>query len=213
HAAVHATDLAFGPIMDYGAFISFRYSQQLTTLGLFHFISAGQVFGLAPFSRPPEPLPPAWEYAQWAGVVILAVLALATLALSRRRWLWLAALVPIGLYLAWLRGWLWTLAGAVGLRGELLTRLEPYPYAFLKGAIFATPLLLALAVAGAERLWEIAASRRRQRVSQALLVGALLLPAALLLSSDARLLEIFKELCLLCRIYGVYKRSLLPAFD
>lgn len=187
-AAVLASGLAFGPILDYGAGFSFRYSQQLTTLGLFHFISAGQVLGLAPFFRPPEPLPPAWAYAQWAGLVALALLTLAALILDRRRWLWPAVLLPIGLYLGWLRGWLWTLANALGLRGEVLARLEPYPYAFLKGAVFATPLLLALAIAGAERLAEMAASWRGKRIAWTIPAGLLLLPTALLLASDSRLL-------------------------
>lgn len=185
--------LAFGPILDYGAGFSFRYAQQLTTLGLFHFISAGQLLGLTPFFRRPEPLPAAWEAVQWAGLAILALLAVAAVALGRRRWLWLAALVPIGLYLAWLRGWFWTLAQALGLQDDLLARLEPYPYAFLKGAVFVTPLLLALAVAGAARLWEMAASRRGKRAFQALLAGLLLLPTALLLASDGRLQERYGE--------------------
>ncbi len=188
--AALAVALAVGPILDYGQGFSFRYGQQMTTLGLFHFPSLEQMLGLAPFSRTPEALPAPWHALIMAGLALVLLAAWAVVWSRRPSGLWLAALAPALLYLAWLRGLFLPAAEALRLPADLLERFRPYPYALLKGAAFIGPLFWGLAAANWERLLNLAsrrAGRRLRRVALALLALAALLPVGLVLAADGRL--------------------------
>ena len=179
--------LAIGPILDYGQGFSFRYGQQMTTLGLFHFPAFAQLLGLAPFSRTPEALPAAWTILATVALVLAALAAGAVLLFRRSRWIWLSTLIPALLYLAWLRGWFLPLAEALSLPANLVERFRPYPYAYLKGAVFVTPFFWGAAVAGGERLLGLLAKRPGARIWRIMLVGLVLLPLVLTLAADTRL--------------------------
>jgi hypothetical protein len=185
--AALAVILAIRPILDYGQGFSFRYGQQMTTLGLFDFPALAQVVGLEPFSRTPEALPAMWSSLATAAL-FLAVAAAGAALLSRRPlWPWLAALVPALLYLAWLRGWFLPLVEALRLPADLLDRFRPYPYAFLKGAVFVVPFFWGVAVANWERLLAFLEKRPGARAWRIALVGVLILPLGLVLAADAHL--------------------------
>ncbi len=192
--ALLAPALAWGTILDYQAGFSYRYSQQMTTLGLFHFPSWAQVLGLSPFSRTEEALATAWTVAQFVGLFLLLLAAALALWRSPKRWLWMAALAPAILYLGWLRGWFWPLATALEQRevlsAALAERFRSYPYAFVKGAVFVIPLLLGLAAEGWDKLWQLTAAIPRSprlRLGQAALAALLVVPLALSLYADGRL--------------------------
>jgi hypothetical protein len=192
-AALLSAGLAVGTILDYFAGFAFRYSQQLTTLGLFHFPPLAQVLGLFPFSRTAPALPTAWGEIV-PGIAFLAML-LAWIIMGPRgqRWLWPAALLPTLLYLAWLRGWLWPLAAGLPLPPGVLDRLQSYPYAYLKGAVFVVPLLWGLAVACWERLQEALAGLRWARTWQLAAAGLLLVPLSLVLAADGQVVARYWE--------------------
>jgi hypothetical protein len=119
---------------------------------------------------------------------VFAVAAAGTVLLFRRsRWLWLAACLPALLYLAWLRGWFLPLAEAMHLPAGLVDRFRPYPYAFLKGAVFVTPLLWGAAVEGWNRLTTWLLKRPAWRPWRIALTGFVILPLVLVLAADARL--------------------------
>lgn len=192
--ALLAVLLAGGTIVDYGAGFSFRYSQQMTTLGLFHWIAWDQILGFAPFTRSPHQFLAAGN-ALPVGAVGLVLLAIgAALWRSERRWLWVAALAPALLYLGWLRGWAWPVARALQQRDligtALAERFRPYPYAYMKGAVFVAPLVLGLAVRGGEQWRRLVEGRlvgTRARLGRIALALLLLLPAGLVLWSNGRL--------------------------
>jgi hypothetical protein len=190
--------LALGTLFDYGEGFAFRYSQQTTTLGLFHFISWDQFLGFAPFSRARQALLEPGKELQVVAVVLVLVTILLALWRSGRRWLWLAAILPAVLYLGWLRGWVWSLVEALQqpeLFGSvLLERFRPYPYAYMKGSVFVSPLLLGLAVEGWAHWWDWVQGRLQapiRYVWQAVLAGLLLLPIGLALWSNGRAVSFY----------------------
>lgn len=188
--AILSVALAVGPILDYGQGFSFRYGQQMTTLGLFHFPALEQVLGLAPFSRTPETLPALWNLLILAGLALLLLGNWAAIWSKRPSGLWLAAVIPALLYLVWLRGLFLPAAEALRLPADLLERFRPYPYAFLKGIAFVGPLFWGLAAANWDRLWGAALRQRDSRL-RPILLGILaapaLLPLGLVLAADGRL--------------------------
>ncbi len=183
--ALLSAGLAASTIGDYFAGFAFRYSQQLTTLGLFHFPALSHVLGLAPFSRTAPAPPVAWGEIVPGVALLLVLLAWVVLGPRTQRWLWLAALLPALVYLAWLRGWLLPLVSWLPLPPELLQRLESYHYAYLKGTVFVVPLLWGLAVACWEHLSQALASRPRRRAWGIAAVVLLLVPLGLVLAADA----------------------------
>ncbi|MBN1484624.1 MAG: hypothetical protein JXA37_07870 [Chloroflexia bacterium] len=192
--------LALGPVLDYGQGFAFRYSQQMTTLGLFRLISPGEALGLLPFSRTAAALSALDRGLQWLGLGLCALLLLAALWRSRLRWLWLSLILPGALYLAWLAGWFWPAARALQQRGllgaALAERFKPYPYAYMKGAVLVAPLLLGLLMEGWDRLWAWLvrpASGTRRRLAQAALLALFLVPLLLFLRADALVLAPYWE--------------------
>ena len=164
---VVTTLLSLPTILDYWHGFSYRYSEQLTTLGVFRYIPFTDIVGLTPYihglaSNPP---PPPWALV---GLIGLGMLALAGLLIppvverlalhaehsERRpptvddrpgtlvfnphsRLRWLGLLIGAVAYLAWLRWW------------------QQYPYAYMKGASYVGFVFLGLAAAG----WQALASR------------------------------------------------------
>lgn len=124
--------LAALTIVDYGQGFDYRYSNQLTTLGLFRYIPLTDIAGLTRFElKPAAPASlPIWALA---GGAALAAAGLAGLAAHPQRLRLAGLLAGVVLYLAWLRWW------------------QAYPYAYMKGAAYATFGLFAAAAAG----WEV----------------------------------------------------------
>ncbi len=186
--------LALGTLLDYGEGFAFRYSQQMTTLGLFYLIPLDQLLGLTPFSRQPEALFEPGKALQVVAVVLIGLGVLASWGKKQRRRLWPAALLPALLYLGWLRGWGWEVLRALSLEksvpAAVAERLRAYPYAYMKGAVFVAPLFLAAALDAWGATWE--GVRRRwahpwRTVALAGLVLLLLLPVGLVLRANAGL--------------------------
>ncbi len=186
--------LAVETIFDYQAGFAFRYSQQMTTLGLFTFPPLSQILGLAPFSRTQQALPGLWTAAALVAILVIVLFALLALWRSRERWLWLGALLPGLLYLGWLRGGFWYAAnwlqkqGVSLLSADLLERIRPYPYAYLKGAAFVAPVALALAAVGWEKGRDLLDRFSWKRIGRAVLLALVLLPLLLVLLSDRQLI-------------------------
>lgn len=126
---------------DYYRGFSYRYSQHLTTLGIFEYAPLDVLLGLSPFglNGSAAPLPAALAFA---GVCLVALLAACAL-LSRFRWRWLGLIGGCTAYLLWLR------------------YAQHYPYAFLKGSSYAGPLLLLAAFGGAAELYRRGAQAQR----------------------------------------------------
>jgi hypothetical protein len=152
------TLLSIPTILDYWHGFSYRYSAQLTTLGVFRYIPLTDILGLTPYLHglPDNPPTPPWALA---GLFALAILALAGLLLaptadhrppttdfanssrssvvgrrSSYRLRWLGMAVGALAYLAWLRWW------------------QQYPYAYMKGASYVGFVFLGLAAAGWQAL-------------------------------------------------------------
>jgi hypothetical protein len=186
--ALLTTLLSVPTILDYWHGFSYRYSEQLTTLGVFRYIPLTDILGLTPYLHglPGNPPTPPWALA---GLIVLALLALAGLLFPmtkqegrmtkdetttmhspsalrpsspRLRWLGMAAGVLA--YLAWLRWW------------------QQYPYAYMKGAAYAGFVFLGLAAAG----WQAIAAR----LSRPAQLGAYVAPAlllAIMIAAQARI--------------------------
>lgn len=137
-----AVPLAALTIVDYGQGFSYRYSNQLTTLGLFRYIPLTDIAGLTHFELKPAtpPSPSIWALA--AGAALVAA-GLAGLAWHPQRLRLAGLLAGALLYLAWLRWW------------------QAYPYAYMKGAAYAAFGLFAVAAAGCEVLTRRAPARLR----------------------------------------------------
>lgn len=151
--AAGSVGIAWGTVLDYGRGFAFRYSLPKTTLGLTRLITVQEILGLAPFAVRPERVPQLLEAFQTVALCLLALLALLALIRVQSRWYWLAIVVPGVLYLLWLRGSFLGVASFLQARGVpigsgFLRRLQPYPYAFMKGASYVAPFLLGLAAQG-----------------------------------------------------------------
>lgn len=144
--------LALPTVSDYYAGFDYRYSNTLTTLGVFEYLTPDQILGLSPFSRPDlAATDPLLVQIAWCGLLLLAGVAAWRMP---QRSLLLALLVGAVFYLGWLRWW------------------QQYPYAFMKGSAYVGWVLAALIAAGWELAW---------RMRHWLIRGAASLVAALLL--------------------------------
>jgi hypothetical protein len=151
-------------ILDYWHGFSYRYGEQLTTLGVFRYIPMTDILGLTPYAHGASDTPPAPPWAL-AALVALATLAVVGLVLpeigngalkiedgapasrpplsligrrsSEMRLRWLGMILGVLAYLAWLRWW------------------QQYPYAYMKGAAYAGFVFVGLAAAG----WQAVAAR------------------------------------------------------
>lgn len=132
--ALLALLLATPTILDYDQGFNYRYSAQLTTLGLFRYIPLTDIAGLTPFMLREEHAPAWWAIA---ALVALLGLMIAGLIAGRQRLRWIGMAAGGLLYLAWLR---WG---------------QAYPYAYMKGGSYAAFVFLGLAAAG----WQAIASR------------------------------------------------------
>ncbi len=157
-------------VADYFEGFSYRYSQQLTTLGLFRYIPLTDIVGFTPFdlyAKDPPPVP-VWA---WVALGALAGLMLAGLAWGTHPVRWLGLAVGAGAYLAWLR---WG---------------QQYPYAYMKGAAYAAFPFLGLAAAGAQALADRLSSYARVRtravhVVRVALAGVILVLLAAMASAQ-----------------------------
>jgi len=125
--ALPALLLAAPTILDYDQGFNYRYSAQLTTLGLFRYIPLTDIAGLTPFTLREEHAPAWWAIAALAALIGLM---LAGLIAGGRRLRWLGLTAGGLLYLTWLR---WG---------------QAYPYAYMKGGSYAAFVFLGLAAAG-----------------------------------------------------------------
>ncbi len=190
-ALVAATTLIGAPaIIDYWRGFAFRYSEQLTSLGVLRYIPATDILGLTPYIQGQRSTPPTPPWAL-GGLVALGGLMLAGLILPttdhrlrttdqanaswsvvgrqssdvRLRWLGMASGVLF--YLAWLRWW------------------QHYPYAYLKGSAYAGFVFMGLAAAG----WQAISVRLAPRSRLAAAAAPLLL-LALMTSSQIRIVSL-----------------------
>ncbi|MGC8875171.1 MAG: hypothetical protein ACP5SI_12095, partial [Chloroflexia bacterium] len=175
-AAAGSAVVAWGTVLDYTRGFAFRYSLPKTTLGLTRMISVPEILGLAPFAIQPERVPQAVRILQTAAVWLLVGLGLFALVRLRTRWVWLAVLLPGLLYLLWLRGAFAPLAtflqaAGMPISSALLRRVEPYPYAYMKGASYVAPIFLGLAVEGLAVLWSWRRTRPAVRGAAVLLAA------------------------------------------
>jgi hypothetical protein len=118
-------------IYDYTQGFSFRYGQQLTSLGLFRYVPLTDFAGLTTFDLRTGTIVP---MLAWVGLGGLLIMMLAGLAWGPKRTLWLGMAAGAALYLVWLR-------------------LEDYPYAWMKGGAYAAFPFLGLAAAGAQGIF------------------------------------------------------------
>lgn len=151
-----ASALAAPTFLDYTRGFGYRYGEQLTTLGLFHFIGPAEALGLTMFERSPA-APPKLLHLPLVGVAVaLGLMGLgAAHGPQRARWLGLA--LGAVAVLAWVR---W---------------MRAYPYAYMKVWAYSGWVFLGLAGAGWQTLLEAAPRRTRAlAAAPALLLAALL---------------------------------------
>ncbi len=122
--------LAAPTLPDYFAGFNYRYSLPLTTLGLFRFISPGEIIGLSAF-RLREPAPPLDPLALTAAVILIG-LAGYGLGAGPHRARWFGLLAGAGGFLLYLR---------FG---------SGYHYGYLKAAAYTGWMISALAASGAQ---------------------------------------------------------------
>jgi hypothetical protein len=181
-------------LLDYWHGFSYRYAEQLTTLGVFRYIPFTDIVGLTPYLHglPGNPPAPPWILAALAAFVGLTLAGLLlpiadgrpptaedsrnTQLTTRNAFLhsqffihnsqlrWLGLALGALAYLAWLRWW------------------QQYPYAYMKGAAYAGFVFVGLAAAG----WQALAARLPRRAL--LLVAAVPVLLSLpLLAGQARI--------------------------
>lgn len=121
-------------IRDYFAGFSFRYRDQVTSLGVFRFIGLDEIMGISAFAPDLAANPPIWSLPTLliiAGFVIAALVVAQPSATTRwSRAPWIACAGATVTYMVWLQ---------VG---------QAYPYAFMKGSAYAFALVVALIAAG-----------------------------------------------------------------
>jgi len=184
-ALLATTTLIGAPtIIDYWRGFAFRYSEQLTSLGVVRYIPATDILGLTPYIQGQRSTPPTPPWAL-VGLAALAGLMLAGLLLPTKdeeyahlssfvfrpwsdiRLRWLGMAVGVVVYLAWLRWW------------------QQYPYAYLKGSAYAGFVFMGLAATG----WQAISVRLAPRLRLAA-AAALLLLLALMFASQTRIVAI-----------------------
>jgi hypothetical protein len=185
--------LSMPALLDYWHGFSYRYAEQLTTLGVFRYIPFTDIVGLTPYLHglPETPPAPPWILAALAALIALMVAGvllpttdhprtenqeprtknrepeLRTTGNGQRttdNFRWLGLALGALAYLAWLRWW------------------QQYPYAYMKGAAYAGFVFVGLAAAG----WQALAARLPRR---ALLLAAVvpLLLSAPMVAGQARI--------------------------
>lgn len=148
-----------------------RYSQQLTTLGIFGYVPLTDFAGLTTFFPPPN-LSLTAPLLSWLGLLALAALALVGLFRGSMRAYWLGLIVGAAVYMVWLR---WG---------------QQYPYAWMKGGAYAAFPFLGLAAAGVQALTR----KPAPRIGYAPAVGiATLLLAVMALSQGAVVRDHWKQ--------------------
>jgi hypothetical protein len=175
--------LSVPALLDYWHGFSYRYAEQLTTLGVFRYIPFTDIVGLTPYLHGLSGNPPMqpWTLAALAALSVLMLAGLlplrtknqepllgsrfSVLGSSRLRWFGLA--LGALAYLAWLRWW------------------QQYPYAYMKGAAYAGFVFVGLAAAG----WQALATRLPRRALLPGLVVPLLLSAPMI-ASQARIVAL-----------------------
>jgi hypothetical protein len=142
--------------VDYGRGFSYRYGEQLTTLGLFHFIGPTEVLGLTMFARDAaQPVPP--PPPPMIGAALILALMCLGIASGPRRARWVGLVAGAVVVLLWVR------------------LVRSYPYAYMKVCAYTGWVFLALAAAGWQTL--LGAMPRRLTVfaaAPALVVAGLL---------------------------------------
>jgi hypothetical protein len=118
-------------IIDYFQGFSYRYGQQLTTLGLFRYVPLTDFAGLTHFSLRSDPPVPLLAMVAFAVICTLMVLGLIW---GRKRMYWSGFALGGGAYMLWL----WS---------------QQYPYAWMKGGAYAAFPFLGLAAAGVQGIW------------------------------------------------------------
>lgn len=169
-------------IEDYFNGFDFRYSYQVTSLGIFTYIPASTIAGLTPFSLDNGGVPLPNGMVQAATIALVVLIATALVPGPHR--VRLAGVLVGGVaYLAWVRWW------------------QAYPYAYMKGAAYVSFALLGVAAAGLQSLWQQPAPRwlpaaRRAYAAMALRwlsAGAALGLCALMGVNQARVVSAHSE--------------------
>ncbi len=142
--------LAWPTIPDYFAGFAYRYSTQMSTLGLFRYLSLAETMGLDLFRYPDLN---AFRPAPWETALALLLLALAAGGLWRLGAVARGLAVGALLYLAWLR---WDRA---------------YPYAYMKGITYAVGLGTGGIAAGLAALREVLEGGPRPRPPEGGILG------------------------------------------
>jgi hypothetical protein len=156
--ALVAALFAAPTLIDYGQGFSYRYSEQLTTLGLFHFIGPTEVLGLTIFSRDAtQPVPP--PPPPMIGAAIVLVLMGLGIVSGPRRARWLGLVAGALAVLLWVR------------------LVRAYPYAYMKVCAYTGWVFLVLAAAGLQALLHVMPRRLRALVALPALAVAGLLAA------------------------------------
>jgi hypothetical protein len=122
--------LSVPSITSYFEGFSYRYGEQLTTLGLFRYVPVTDFAGLTRFSlrgNPPVPI------LSIAAFIAMCSLMLVGLIWARKRLYWSGLALGGAAYMLWL----WS---------------QQYPYAWMKGGAYAAFPFLGLAAAGAQAL-------------------------------------------------------------
>ncbi len=150
--ALFAIVFAIPTIGAYFEGFSFRYGEKLTTLGLFRYVPLTDFVGFTPFDlRAPKDVSVPVE--GWLGLLALASLMVADLALGKRRDRWIGLVLGAAAYMAWLR---WG---------------QEYPYAYMKGGAYAAFPFLGLAAAGLQALGVKRETRNVKRDYRSLVTG------------------------------------------
>ncbi len=170
--ALLAVGLAAPTIGDYFGGFSYRYSFQMTTLGLFRFIPPTDILGLSPFALRDDTPPPT---IAWLGLALLVLLGLGALLPERQsisQFEGQAAGENTALRARWAAVGLAALAYLLWLRFG-----QSYPYAFMKGSSYTGFVFLGIAAFGMQRLSE--------RLPRRMQLPALAVPIALLVLMGA----------------------------
>jgi hypothetical protein len=198
-ALMLATALLSAPtILDYWHGFSYRYSEQLTTLGVFRYIPMTDILGLTPYAHgaPDTPPTPPWALAALVALATLAVVGLVLPEIGDGAWKiedgapasniehpasrspWsLIGRRSSEMRLRWLGMILGVLAYLAWLRWW-----QQYPYAYMKGAAYTGFVFVGLAAAG----WQAVAARIPRPARLAAMVLPLLLFAPMI-ASQARI--------------------------
>jgi hypothetical protein len=145
--ALVTTLFSIPAIIDYWNGFSYRYDEQITTLGVFRYIPLSDIAGITPYLHGLSTNPAASSFTQ-SMIGLLVLLALAALFIPRKNadhepsagsqatpLRWWGMLLGMFAYLAWLR------------------YLQQYPYAYMKGASYGGFVFVCIAAAGWQALF------------------------------------------------------------